>query len=122
VAGSDISGDKFYILFRNAVLQSSINSVIPFTRFPFEVRGTDDGQSVKRYGETEFKKLFRKLLAQREHLMKGGHVVECSMLQVIQEKEQLTGRDYLTDSFIRVGDFEFQRFEGTWRFTGAYLE
>lgn len=118
--GSD--GDMFYCRFRNAVLKSEINSVVALTRFPFEVRGTDDGQGVRRYEESGFRKLFVKLIGEKRLVLKNGHVVQNTMYQTIREKEKLTRLDYLSNSFVRIGDFEFQLLEGEWKFTGAYLE
>jgi len=114
--------NQFWTAFRRAVLNSKLNQVISLTRFPFEIRGQADWMPVKYYKPGNFRPIFEEVMESPVSILSNGNFVEKSMIEIIIEKKTITAKDWLTPKFIRIEDLEFQRIDGNWRFTGAYLD
>lgn len=113
----------FWNEFRQAIKANDIEKAASMTRFPFKVNGVDDSVPVKTYNRETFPKVWGKLLQQIESTpdSKGNSSHE-TMKQLIERKETVSIKDIGTESFVRVGDFEFEKAKGKWVFTRAYLD
>jgi hypothetical protein len=118
----DDDGNIFWRDFRKAILTQNNTQIISMTRFPLTVRGVSDNDPVKHVGKKAFIGVFRKILVQAVTVVSGDKFVTETMLDILQKKEQLQPRDYLTKEQIRVEQFLFQRINGRWLLTTAYLE
>ena len=118
----DSGGNQFWHKFRQAVLANKVDQVSSLTRFPFEVRGPDDSDPVKNYNRKSFGGIFKRVVVQPVLLPSKGKFITKSMLQVVDEKTEITDKDYMTPEAFQVEQFEFQRIRGQWFFTRAYLE
>lgn len=112
----------FWKSFRRSVLTGKTVDIASMARFPFEVRGVDDSDPVKRYSRQKFPLVFNQVLSQHVFVMSGKEIVEKTMLQVIKEKTDLTASDFATPDFFTVELFSFHLIKGRWLFTRAYLE
>lgn len=114
--------NHFWRSFRQAVMNQDHARLSALTRFPFEVRGPDDSDPVKRFDRKGFKRILRRVLAQPVFVELDGKSVTKSMLEIVEEKAELKPSDYHNPSYVQVEQFEFQRINGHWAFTRAYLE
>lgn len=118
----EVSGNQFWHKFRQAVLANKVDQISSLTRFPFEVRGPDDSDPVKNYNRKSFGGIFKRVVVQPVLLPSNGNFITKSMLQVIDDKKEITDKDYMIPEAFQVEQFEFQRIRGQWFFTRAYLE
>lgn len=114
--------NQFWQAFRQAVLDDNVDTVISMTHFPFEVRKPDDSAPVKRYEQQDFPALYEQLIAQQVYYPSGGAMSSKPMRQLIAEKQQITPGDFIKPNLIQFLQFEFDRIDGRWLFTRAYLE
>lgn len=119
---SDKSAQGFWRQFRQAVVNNDKEKVADMAQFPLEVRGVDDSNPVKQYDRAGFLAIYERLVAQPVYLPSAGQIVAKSMRAVMAEKAEIVAEDFLADNAFRIEQFEFERFEGGWRFTRAYLE
>jgi hypothetical protein len=120
--GTQQEENAFWRDFRNAVLTGNNAQLVSMTRFPLTVRGVSDNDPVKHVGKKAFPGVFRRILVQPVTIVSGDNFVTETMLEILQKKEQLQPRDYLTREQIRVEQLLFQRINGRWLLTTAYLE
>jgi hydroxyethylthiazole kinase-like sugar kinase family protein len=116
------NAQSFWKTFRQAVLNGKTSEIVSMTRFPFEVRGVDDGDPVKRYNRHKFPAIFNQVVSQHVIVMTGKDVIEKTMLQIVKEKKDLNAADIAAPDFFRVELFTFHMIKGRWFFTRAYLE
>ena len=121
-ANSFVGAKIFWRAFRQAVLDGNTAEIASMTRFPFEVRGVDDSDPVKRFNRQEFPAKFWQVVSQQVIVMTGKEVIEKKMIQVINEKQDLSAVDMATPDFFTVELFTFHLIKGRWLFTRAYLE
>jgi hypothetical protein len=121
-AGKQTDATVFFHTFRHAVKSNNIEQVSTLTRFPFEVRGPDDSDPVRRFDRKGFPAILKRVLVQPVFVTADGKSVTKSMLQIVEEKRDLEEKDYDSPNFFRIEQFEFQRIRGRWAFTRAYLE
>jgi hypothetical protein len=121
-AGTQQDGDIFWRDFRKAVLMQNNAQLLSMTRFPLTVRGVSDNDPVKHVGKKAFPGVFRRILVQPVTVLSGEKFVTETMLEILQKKERLQPKDYLTREQIRVEQLLFQRINGRWLLTTAYLE
>jgi hypothetical protein len=114
--------NKFWKAFRQAVLGSNTAGIVAMTRFPFEVRGVDDHDPVKRYNRQKFPAIFRQVVSQQVVVMTEKDVVEKTMFQVIKERKDLKAADMAAPDFFTVELFSFRLINNRWLFTRAYQE
>lgn len=122
-ACADDSAEKFWNDFRKAVVRHEYSKVVALTHFPFEILGLDESKPTEYHGKKGFRKnymrvLFTPLVVQSS----GDKLLHGDMLQVIQGKAKLTEKDYVSPEFIRVEQFVFERINGQWFFTRAYVD
>ena len=116
------AANTFWKTFRQAVIGGNTAEIASMTRFPFEVRGVDDRDPMRRYNRQKFPIIFKQVVSQQVVIMTNNEVVEKTMLQVIKEKKDLKATDMATSEFFTVELFHFYRIKGRWLFTRAYLE
>lgn len=114
--------NQFWSTFRQAVVDNNKERIASITRFPFEVRGPDDSDPVIRYDRKGFLAIYERLVAQSVYMPSEGKIVPKSMRQLISDKQELSPQDYLTSDAIQFHQFEFERIEGRWYFSRAFLE
>jgi hypothetical protein len=114
--------NQFWSEFRQAVLDNDRDKIVSMTNFPFEVRGPEDSDPVKRYENKDFPAIFGQLVAQQVFFPSAGRIVSKSMQQLIDEKKEITQGDFMAPDLIQFNQFEFERINGRWLFTRAYLE
>jgi hypothetical protein len=102
--------------------RNDTNQVTLMTRFPFEVRGPDDSDPIKHYDRKKFRVIFKRVVVQPVLLPSNRKFISKSMLKVIDDKRDITTVDYQTPTIFQVEQFEFERIEGHWFLTRAYLE
>lgn len=121
-AGKDRAAQSNWTEFRQAIISGNTEKVATITKFPLSVRGPDDSEPVIYYNKKQFPAILKRLLHQEVFFLSGGKLSSKTMLQVVQEKERLDPADFLTEKDIRVEQFEFEKINGHWLFTRAYLE
>lgn len=115
--------NQYWDAFRQAVLDDDKDTIISLTHFPFEVRGPGDSASVKSYEQKDFPAIFEQLVTQPVYYQSSGGAINSKpMRQLIEEKQQITPGDFITPDLIQFIQFEFERIDGQWFFTRAYLE
>jgi hypothetical protein len=119
VAAQGESFERFWMVFRQAVLAGDKDRVASMTRFPFETRGTMDDDPVKTHDRASFLRILDRLLADDA----GTTAASETMRQYIERTTTLTERNVAPgDTEARVGNFGFARLGGRWLFTRAYID
>ncbi len=109
----------FWSEFRAAVLTNDKEKVASMTRFPFKTRGIDDSDPVTKHSKDSFLKLWDKLLAQDPGLAQEPD----TMWHFIEQKTVVTNKDFgAGSSDTRIANFKFEKVQGKWLFTFAYLD
>jgi len=121
-AENDADANRFWRMFRQAVLHRNNGQIASMTRFPFEVRGPDDSDPVRFFERKAFPDLYKQVVSQQVFVLSDGNFIAKTMLQLIKEKKEITSVDYLIPTSFTVHEFEFQLINGHWLFTRAYLE
>ncbi len=121
-ADKNSDADHFWQAFRHAVIDNQKEEIAAMTLLPFEVRGPDDSDPVKKLNQRDFLAVYERLVAQSVFLPSGDQIVPKSMRQLIGETKRLSKEDYVTPDMIQFHQFEFMLIDGRWRFTRAYLE
>jgi len=107
----------FWADFRAAALANDAAGVASLTRFPFMTRGPLDRDPLKRHDAAAFGILLRQLLNQDPGLTREPQ----TMTDLIRRKETASAAD-VQGNRARVGQFIFEKIDGTWMFTQAYIE
>ena len=97
---------KFWKVFRQAVIDNDTSTVISLTAFPLETRGEMDQDPIVKYERKDIAKVFR---AHRFSNLE-------EITQTINPDKQ-----YVFSDCARISDFVFNRINGQWRWTFAYL-
>ncbi|UCE30804.1 MAG: hypothetical protein JSW68_12250 [Burkholderiales bacterium] len=120
--GPQTSYQGFWARFRQAVLDDDRDRVVSLMRLPFEVRGPDDAQPVRRLDRAGFLEIYDRLVLQELYLPQGGALVVRTMRALIEQRPDASEDDLLTEGIARFHQFQFERIGDHWRFTRAYLE
>lgn len=115
----DTKFSSFWLKFRAAVVANDTRQIVSMTKFPFETRGGDDSDPVVKHNQSSFLKLYDKLLRQDAGLRAESE----TMKQFIERKTSLSDKE--TDeksASARVASFVFEKVQGQWWFTRAYVE
>lgn len=112
--------DPFWSEFRRALRDGDEQAIVSLTRFPFELRGVVDGAPVESLAREEFLVVLERLLDQLVYLPDGGGIVSRSMSDLIRGASTPPALD--PSGTARFQQFEFERVDGDWRFTRAFLE
>lgn len=110
---------KFWSGFRQGVLAGDKDKVASLAAFPFKTRGILDSDPVKAYDRASFLRLFDQLLDQDPGLSREPETMRRLIERTTTVTDKVLGTGGQT---ARVGVFTFQRMNGRWRFTMAYLE
>ena len=108
----------FWKSFRMAVLEGDNDRLVNLTHFPFETRGVLDSDPVLKHDQKWFLTNWPKLIA----IDPGLRPTEDSMRQLIERTVEVTRKENPVEGWARVGDFEFKKLRGGWRFVHAYFE
>jgi len=108
----------FWTEFRQAIMASDKEKVASMTRFPFKTRGTMDSDPVKKRAKESFLNILDKLLQSDP----GLSAEPDTMRQLIGRQATVTSKEVTTKSFARVGDFVFEKAQGKWMFTMAFID
>jgi hypothetical protein len=109
----------FWSDFRTATLANDLGRIMAMTRFPFRTRGPMDDDPVVSHGKDGFAKLWEKLLLQDPGLRPEPETVR----QLIQRKVRISAAEHGRGaSTARVAGLVFERVNGRWFFTRAYVE
>ena len=113
--------DAFWIDFRAAVLASDIDRVRALTRWPFETRGESDDDTVVAHDEASFAALYPRIVTIPVYTPTSTGFTEQTMREFIEAHPTLPANARLSDTFTRLGEFEFAREGQRWHFVRAYL-
>ncbi len=108
----------FWQSFRKAVLEDNRNELMGLTNFPFETRGVLDSDPVLKHDQKWFLTHWPELIA----IDPGLRPTEDSMRQLIERTVDVSRKENPVEGWARVGDFEFKKLRGRWRFVHAYFE
>lgn len=113
---------KFWAEFRAAILSNDKEKVASLTKFPFEVRGPDDGDPLVYYDKKGFLGILNDILNQPVYQMKGTNIKSTTMGEIVKNKTELSDSDLLSDDFARAELFTFIKEKNRWLFNRAYIE
>lgn len=119
---TETAGQQFWSEFRQAVIAADEEKIVSITRFPFVVRGPVDSDPVRQYDREGFLAIYEQLLEQDVYLPSKGVIVRHSMRELVLRSQELPADSLVGTEHIRFHQFEFQRLDGRWRFTRAYLD
>jgi hypothetical protein len=112
---------EFWSEFRGAVKADDKDKIASLTAFPFETRGGDDSDPVKKHDKASFLKILDRLLDSD-----SGVARKDKMRSLIDRKAEISSKDFgygsESDGECRVGSFVFKKRNGKWAFTSAFLE
>ena len=113
---------QFWTQFRAAILSNDKEKVASLTKFPFEVRGPDDGDPLVYYDKKGFLGILDDILNQPVYQMKGTNIKSTTMGEIVKDKTEVSDADLLSDDFARVELFTFVKEKNRWLFNRAYVE
>jgi hypothetical protein len=114
------SFELFWVKFRDAALAEDYPSLNKLVKFPLEVKGVDDETPASFYSHGELAEIFPTLLDQIVYNYEQENVEENSLRELVRKKEVIKISPDKTHH--RVDQFEFQKVNGQWMLTRAYLE
>lgn len=113
------SFENYWPVFHTAIQNNDREKVASLTRFPFETRGDSDDDPVKKLGRDQFMQALDSLLNEDPGLLMTGKETQ---REHIARSAKLTARQYSSgDESARVGVFQFEKQDGRWWFTRAYI-
>jgi hypothetical protein len=108
---------SFWTEFRAAVKADDKEKIASLTAFPFKTRGTLDSDPVRKHTKASFLKILDKLLDDDP----GLSPKEDKMRSFIERKAEIESKD-LNGDRAQIGNFVFEKAQGKWAFTFAYLD
>jgi hypothetical protein len=124
LAGSSLSAQSgdiqaFWTEFRQAIKNNDKDKVAAMTRFPFKTRGQTDSDPVKTHNKVSFLKIWDKLMQADPGLGPDAD----TMRRFVERKPTITSEASASEKgSARVGNFVFDRVQGKWLFTMAFLD
>ena len=110
---------SFWTEFRQAIKANDKDKVASMTRFPFKTRGQTDSDPVKSHTKESFMKIWDKILEADPGLSPETD----TMRRYVERKATITSKDLGSGKgSARVGTFVFEKVQGKWLFTMAYLD
>jgi hypothetical protein len=113
------SAHKFWMSFRQVVLDGEKKKLAAYTRFPFEIRGTLDSSDKRKVNREQFLASFQRLAATDP----GLDPQRSTMANLIKSTQKLGANSCSPagDEFT-VGTWDFELTGKGWRFVRAYVE
>lgn len=111
---------RFWTTFREAALSLDEVRLAALTRLPLQLRGTVDGEPVRRVQRRHLLPVLKQLLAEESAGPGGGPAR--SQRAWIERKATLGASDWLAADLIRVQQMEFQRIGGRWYLVRVYAD
>jgi len=113
---SSEDAQSFYIRFRQAALDGNVALLTELTHFPFRTRGELDHDPVEHHNARQFAGLVERLLNERSADNTR------SVRDVLRSHTRIGPDDYQgSPDSIRIENLVFDRLNGHWRFTFAYI-
>jgi hypothetical protein len=115
------SGDiqPFWTEFRQAIKNNDKDKIAAMTRFPFKTRGQTDSDPVTTHSRVSFLKIWNKLMQADP----GVDPEADTMRKFVERKPTIAGEALASEKgYARVGNFVFERVQGKWLFTMAFLD
>ena len=110
---------KFWTEFRPAIKANDKENVASMTNFPFKSRGGSDSDTIKTHTKESFLKIWDQMLKSDPGLSAEAD----TMRRFVDRKETITAKDVGSGKgSVRIGDFVFEKIQGKWLFTMAFLE
>ena len=109
----------FWTEFRQAIKANDKDKVVSMTRFPFKTRGETDSDPVKTHTKESFLKIWDEMLKADPGLSPETD----TMRRFVERKATITSKDLGSGKgSVRIGNFVFEKVQGKWLFTMAYLD
>jgi hypothetical protein len=109
---------QFWHVFRKAIIENDTNKIIEMTTFPFETRGPMDNDKVVTFSKNGFTKVLNAYL--KENIYSNSTTISTNLDLII--KTETPDKQYITDTWARVGKLEFHNKKGQWFLKLIYLE
>jgi hypothetical protein len=106
---------KFWIIFRNAIISNDWNAIISNTHFPLETRGSLDDDPVIKIEKDRFRQVF-------EIFLQTAYSFPPIKTQYDKIKNKENVYPYITDDWYRLGNMQFKKIKGKWFLTFIYIE
>jgi hypothetical protein len=115
------NAEEFWTEFRDAALAGDLPRLLPLVRFPFTTRGMFDEDPVLNHSREDFPRLFARLLESDTGLRED---LGPTMRELMVDTPRLPPQEIELSAtgWFRVGDFEFKRVNGEWKFVHAYID
>jgi len=114
----DKSFDTFWSKFRKAVIDKNYDTLKSLTQFPLIVKGTLDGDPIKRFKSDKFIFIFKHYLKQNNTTVTGNALDDIVETEIIPDKD--FSETHISD--VRFSDMEFKRINGKWKLYFIYIE
>lgn len=113
--------ELFWAEFREAALNEDYSSLSKLIRFPLEVKGVDNNTPTEFYPPDKIAEIFPALLEQVVYSYAKANLEGNSVRELIRKKkEAMKILPHKTNC--QIDQFEFQKVNGQWLLTTAYLE
>jgi hypothetical protein len=106
---------KYWLDFRQAVLNSDTNKLITLSRFPIQTRGTFDGDPIIEYSKQEFVKVFNLFL--KKWIGDGSSTTPYDIIKLTK-----IPAEEISHNQIRIGDMVFFLTNKKWKLQFLYFE
>ncbi len=108
---------RYFESFQEAVKDNDVEAILPLAQFPFVTRGRSDMDPEILHTPEQFRLLWEGLLAADVPQME----LPTPMRELIVSFDQWNDQEILA-GHVRIGNFEFKKNQGSWRWVFAYLD
>ena len=118
-SGDDVKAVAMTYAHRKYPTANDKDKVASMTRFPFKTKGQTDSDPVKTHTKGSFLKIWDKILQADPGLRPETD----TMRRYVERKATITSKDLGSGKgSARIGTFVFEKVQGKWLFTMAYLD
>ncbi len=114
------SFEEFWLKFREASLNKNYTELAGLVKLPLEVKGVDDETPSKYYDAEQLETVFPCIMEQIVYVYVNDEPMEQSLSDVLVEKTTVIINPKKTT--YRLDQFQFEKIDGKWLLTRAYLE
>jgi hypothetical protein len=114
----DKSFDAYWPSFRKAVLALDVAALDSLTVYPVSVRGTMDSDPIRKIPKAKIIATLKKYLPIDGGVGDGTHQQQIESRTVIPLKDY----EYSSPGNMRIGDMQFKKVKGKWKFYFMYLD